>query len=323
MNFFTNIAISHPPRRFSYADAYLLMGSCFAQNIGETMEANQFDIDVNPFGILYNPASIASALRQIVVGKPYGEADLFLWNGLWHSWMHHGGFSSASKGTCLANINARLVRASARMDRLTCLVVTWGTAYAYRLRQTGQVVSNCHKVPEREFVRERLSVASIVEDWTLLLDNLFSRNPQLSLILTVSPIRHWKDGAHGNQLSKATLLLAIDQLQERYPERIIYFPAYELMMDELRDYRFYAGDMLHPSEQAVSYIWEMFCENYLASETLEAMQEWQKIQKALSHRPLNPESEAYKQFQHQTMLKKQRFMEKFPYFGAQTDKGEL
>ena len=194
------------------------------------------------------------------------------------------------------------------------LVVTLGTAYVYRLKSSGEVVANCHKLPEKIFDRSMLTVAEIVSEWKELLLSLWEQNPELKILFTVSPIRHWKDGAHGNQLSKATLLLAVDELQSAYPERIAYFPAYEIMMDELRDYRFYATDMLHPSELAIDYIWQRFTENFLSDETKGILKEWAEIQKAINHRPFQPESDAYKRFISQTLLKMERINEKFPSF---------
>ena len=320
MNFFTHIAISRPPRRFSYADRFLLLGSCFAQNMAGYMKENRFDMDVNPSGTLYNPASISRALRILLEGKTFSSSDLFRYGERWYSWMHQGSFSGMSEAECLETINPRLIHAEERLGGLSCLIITWGTAYIYRLRSTGEVVSNCHKVAGREFMRERLSVGDIVADWSELLGLLVNRCPSLQqIILSVSPIRHWKDGAHGNQLSKATLLLAAEQLEQKYPGLVQYFPAYEIMMDELRDYRFYADDMLHPSPQAVEYIWDSFRTNYLTEETLAVMEEWQQINQALHHRPLHPESDAYREFMHQTMLKLKRLQEKFPYFGDEKD----
>ena len=194
------------------------------------------------------------------------------------------------------------------------MIVTFGTAWVYKLKSNGQIVANCHKLPEKMFEREMLSVQDITEDWKQVLRSLWEQNPELKLLFTVSPIRHWKDGAHGNQLSKATLLLAIEELQKEFPKQIFYFPAYEIMMDELRDYRFYADDMLHPSALAVEYIWQRFTESMLSDESKGILKEWGEIQKALNHKPFQPESEAYKQFISQTLLKIERLNEKFPYF---------
>ena len=194
------------------------------------------------------------------------------------------------------------------------MIITLGTAWVYRLGSTGKIVSNCHKLPEKMFDRQMLSVDEITTEWKSLLLSLWEQNPELKILFTVSPIRHWKDGAHGNQLSKATLLLAVEQLQKDFPEQTAYFPAYEIMMDELRDYRFYADDMLHPSLQAVEYIWERFTETMFSRETQAILKEWKDIQKAINHKPFQPKSEAYKHFISQTLLKMERLNEKFPYF---------
>ena len=196
------------------------------------------------------------------------------------------------------------------------MIITLGTAWVYRLRSTGKIVSNCHKLPEKMFDRQMLSVDEITAEWKSILLSLWEQNPELKILFTVSPIRHWKDGAHGNQLSKATLLLAVEQLQKDFPEQTAYFPAYEIMMDELRDYRFYADDMLHPSLQAVEYIWERFTETMLSRETQAILKEWKDIQKAINHKPFQPESEAYKHFISQTLLKMERINKKFPSFDS-------
>ena len=194
------------------------------------------------------------------------------------------------------------------------IVLTFGTAWVYKLKSSGKVVSNCHRLPEKMFDRQLLTVGEIVAEWKSLLLSLWKQNPELKILFTVSPIRHWKDGAHGNQLSKATLLLAIDALQKEFPEHTAYFPAYEIMMDELREYRFYADDMLHPSTTAIEYIWERFTGSMLSPDSLSILKEWKDIQKAINHKPFQPESEAYKRFISQTLLKMERLNEKFPYF---------
>ena len=199
------------------------------------------------------------------------------------------------------------------------LVVTLGTAWVYRLKDDGRVVGNCHKVPEREFVRQRLSVEEIVETYVVLLDRLWRVNPRMRVLFTVSPVRHLKDGLHGNQLSKATLLLVIDELCRRVPERCVYFPAYEMVMDELRDYRFYAEDMAHPSKQAVDYVWERFVEHCTDEASHAFMAEWSKVCRALEHRPFQPESEKYHEFVRQNLLKITALKEKFPYLEVQNE----
>lgn len=314
MEFYTQLTYPKPLFQFSYQDPILLLGSCFVENIGTRMTDLKFQTDVNPFGTLYNPASISHAIRRLIEPEPYREKDLFSANGLFHSFDHHSRFSALSVETCLDQINTRLDASACFFRRCRRLIITWGTSWVYRLKETGAIVGNCHKLPERSFVRQRLSVSDIVDDWKVLLGELLHINPELKILFTVSPIRHWKDGAHGNQLSKATLLLAIDELNQLFPEQTAYFPSYEIMMDELRDYRFYADDMLHPSTTAIEYIWERFTGSMLSPDSLSILKEWKDIQKAINHKPFQPESEAYKRFISQTLLKMERLNEKFPYF---------
>lgn len=313
MNFFTQIELSGDLPRLAQTDCLMLLGSCFASEIGQRLTDAKFGCDVNPYGVLYNPHSISTALREIVVGKIYEKKDIFLFRELWHSPMHHGDFSSAFAEDVLVSINLRLKSAHETMRNLDYLLLTLGTAWVYEAKETGHVVGNCHKQPEKNFTRRRLSVEEIVLDYTSLLSELLLQNPKLKVIFTVSPIRHVRDGMHANQLSKATLLLAIDRLQENYPENVFYFPAYELLMDELRDYRFYAEDMVHPSEVAVSYVWERFVQTCISTDALHIMEESEKIRKALLHKPFHPDSDEYKRFLGQIVLKIDRLNEKYPY----------
>ena len=199
------------------------------------------------------------------------------------------------------------------------LFVTFGSAYIYRLKENNRIVANCHKLPDRQFIRELLTVEDITELWSELIQKLRMINPDLRILFTVSPIRHLKDGSHGNQISKATLILAVQQLMERHPESADYFPAYEIMLDELRDYRFYAEDMVHPSNQAIQYIWNQFVSCFMTSDTKEIMHQWEEIQKAMNHKPFQPESEAYQKFILQTMLKIEQITKKIPSFDTQNE----
>ena len=314
MEFYTCISIPKVPFTFSYKEQTVLLGSCFAENIGKKLMENKFNIDLNPFGTLYNPASIAKAIRRLLRPEQFTQEDLFQHEGLYHSFSHHSRFSSSSETECLAGINGRLFDSANMIRKAHRMILTFGTAWVYRLKSTGVVVANCHKMPEKMFDRKLLTTEEIVAEWKDLLLSLWEQNPDLKILFTVSPIRHWKDGAHGNQLSKATLLLAIDSLQKTFPEQIVYFPAYEIMMDELRDYRFYADDMLDPSAVAIEYIWQKFTDNMLSSDTQSILKEWKRIPKAINHKPFQPESETYKQFISQTLLKMERLNEKFPFF---------
>lgn len=319
MNFRTLVELPEKQTEIRHSEQIMLFGSCFAENVGRLLVENKFRCDVNPFGILYNPLSIAGALEQLVEGKVYAESDLFQANGLWHSWMHHGDFSAPDSGECLDRINARLSKASEALPSADWLVVTFGTAYVYVHREMQTVVGNCHKVPEKTFARSMPNVSAFVEKWQGVLKKLRDVNPKLKVLFTVSPIRHAKDGMHGNQLSKATLLLTVEELCRTCPD-CHYFPSYEILMDELRDYRFYADDMLHPSPKAVEYIWECFSRCYFSAGTLAAMKEWADIRRGINHRPFNPHTEAYREFLSQIVLKIAEIKEKLPYLEVQNEK---
>jgi hypothetical protein len=314
MEFKTTVAIPEPAFRFSYADGILVLGSCFAGEIGRRLEEHRFRVDINPFGTLYNPLSIACSLRRLMEPEPFKASDLFAHEGLYHSFAHHGSFSASSEAGALEGMNARLEQASANLRRATRIVVTFGTACVYRLKDGAQPVSNCHKLPGRLFERELMPPDALAEEWQRLLVSLLEWNPSLRLLFTVSPVRHWKDGAHAGQLSKASLLWAVDRLQSLFPGQAAYFPAYEIVMDELRDYRFYADDMLHPSPLAVEYVWERFCGALLSAGAQSLMGEWADVRKALRHQPFHPGSEAHRRFVEQTLLKAERLSEKFPFF---------
>lgn len=287
----TLIKLEKPGFQIDYATSTLLLGSCFAENIGEKLTYFRFPVDVNPCGIVYNPASVADTLTALVSGRRFTQADLQYQDGKWFSFSHHGRFSDPDPEICLQKINARLEAATARLKTADLLVITWGTAWVYRYKANGQVVANCHKLPEAQFERSRLTVEEIVSLYLPLIRQLREQRPGLRLLFTVSPIRHWKDGAHGNQLSKAVLLLAIDRLRQEC-EGIGYFPAYEIVMDELRDYRFYAPDMLHISSQGIDYIWEKFRLQYMSPETCLLMNRVDKLNKQLLHRPLGTDTES-------------------------------
>ena len=257
---------------------------------------------------------------EILKGKVYQEKDLFLYKECWHSPMHHGSFSASSPEGVLQKINTRLSQAHRSVHELDWLMLTFGTAYVYEQKETRQVVSNCHKLPESHFNRRILSVDEIVNEYTSLITSIVARNSGLKILFTVSPIRHIRDGMHANQLSKSTLLLAIDRLQQRFPEHVFYFPSYEIVLDELRDYRFYADDMLHPSPMTVRYLWERFSETFFSAETKQLITAVEDISRDLSHKPFHPESEAYQRFLGQIVLKIERLNGKYPYLDFQKEK---
>ena len=244
-----------------------------------------FSVDLNPFGIAYNPFSLSRNLNRLLDGKPYGADELFKDNDLYHSFSHHSRFSGTDPDEVLEKINSRLKQSFDFLRTADLLIVTFGTAFVYRLESTGSVVSNCHKLPAKFFSYKRLTIEEIVREWDDLIVRLKAIYPRLRILFTVSPIRHWKDGAHGNQLSKSILLLSVDELLERHSQ-CSYFPAYEIVLDELRDYRFYSEDMIHPSSQAVDYVWEKFTAAWMADETVKKVQMVEKVRRAMNHVPI-------------------------------------
>ena len=252
MKLYTSVDIAPSEKKIGYQDKILLLGSCFADNVGEKFAEHYFQTTINPFGTLYNPASIANSLLPIASD----HLPIVCHNGLWHSMMHHGGFSHSDKNELLRRCEESCSLMHGALQEASTIIVTFGTAWVYE--KDGMVVANCHKLPAKDFVRRRLTVEEIVQTWQPIIEPMSDKH----WIFTVSPIRHIKDGLHENQISKAILLQAIDCLASN-SSAVSYFPSYEIMLDELRDYRFYAEDMVHPSQVAVDYIWECFVNAYM------------------------------------------------------------
>ena len=243
MEFRTRVEIETVQSRVDYDSRICMLGSCFAENIGQRLKYYRFRTELNPCGIVYNPMSVANVLKLMLEKYRFTEKDLLYNADKWVSLYHHGCFSAPTKELCLEHINERLGQAADGFEKTDLLLMTFGTAWVYRYKERGMIVANCHRFPAGDFERFCLTPEEIVGVYRLLIRQLREVNPKLRIVFTVSPIRHWKDGAHGNQLSKAVLLLAIDRLVQEFPE-VYYFPAYEIVMDELRDYRFYGEDML-------------------------------------------------------------------------------
>jgi len=310
--FQTKVEIPSTDFKITYEDHILTLGSCFAENIGRKMCEVYFGTEVNPFGVLYNPVSIKNSIELLSDNKPFTPQDLFEYNSLWQSFSHSSLFSYITPEGCLTKINGRFEKAAQFLTKTDFLLITFGTAWVFEDRKRGSVVSNCHKLPSAEFARRRLSVDEIVVEYSALILRLQNQFPNLKFIFSVSPIRHWKDGAHENTISKSTLLLAIDALQKQF-KNVQYFPAYEIQMDELRDYRFYAPDMLHPSDVAIDYIWSRFADTYFDKATIGMIKEFEQLSTDLSHRPLQPGSEAFKKFMKSTEKKKLELLNKYPF----------
>lgn len=293
----TEVILPKIVNKLSYRRNALMAGSCFTENIGHYLQHHCFPMMTNPCGILYNPASIADCLSFLVSDHHFEASDLFHANGLWNNFYFHSRFSDPDQATALTGMNSSLAEASAKLRSASHLFLTFGTSWIYREKEQGLVVANCHKLPASRFSRERMTVEEMSSRWISLLNQLFENNPGISIVLTISPIRHLKDGNFENQVSKSGLFLLVDRLVSFFgSEKIIYFPSYELVMDELRDYRFYATDMVHLSETAISFVQEKFNEVFLDNESKEILSRVEKIVKALSHRPFQKESRQFQDF---------------------------
>lgn len=279
----TTFNITPSVAKITYSDPVIFIGSCFATAIGNKFETGHMPVMINPAGTVYNPVSVGNTLDNIVSGKNYIKRDLYNNNGKWLSFDHYTDFSSANPDKTLKSINLRLNKSREFLSGTHFLFVTFGTARVYRWKKTGRVVSNCHKIPAVNFSHELLKVSEIVTFWNKQLDDIQSVYPDIKITFTVSPVRHWKDGAHGNQVSKSILFLAIEELLN-HPSKPSYFPAYELLMDDLRDYRYYDDDMLHLSSTAVDYIWRAFSDCYFDEKTKELWKEVSSISKAVAHK---------------------------------------
>lgn len=324
MSFFTEVQIPEYPWKIDYSKKVLLVGSCFSENIGQKLLDRKFQVDMNPFGILYNPESIANGLKILIERRHFAEEDLFQDQGLWNSFYHHSRYSDVNQHAALQKINERTANSAEFLREADFLMVTFGTAWVYELKRTGQIVSNCHKVPASEFKRFRLGVFEIVEAWKELLETIWKFNPNLKVVFTVSPIRHWKDGAVENQVSKATLLLAIDRLKAGFGEqRCGYFPSYEIMMDELRDYRFYAEDMLHLSPVAVDYIYERFSRAMVTRESTLVAEKVLKLSRSLSHRVVNAGTAAHLKFIESTLQELNALSDRFSFLNFSGERARL
>lgn len=292
MKLITEVALPEYPFKLDHQTPVLMMGSCFTENIGRQLERYLFPVCINPFGVTYNPLSVKKNLEALMHKEVYSEEDLNQFGDLWFSFDHYTGFSSPDRDEALEAINLSFCSAKELLKKARILILTWGTSWVYRHKESDQVVCNCHKIPAKDFTRTQLTTREIIKTYEELLPRLFEFNSKLKIIHTISPVRHWKDGAHGNQLSKASLLLAGDALQKQFPDRFFYFPSYEIVMDELRDYRFYAEDMIHTSDQATTYIWEKFRQVLLSESSTELIKDLEQVLKLKEHRPRDKSSEA-------------------------------
>jgi len=315
MNFTTRIPIPKSNHPMDYNSKIVSLGSCFAENMGEKFEYFKFQNSVNPFGIIFNPVSIESIIWRIIHQKNFTEEDLFFHNERWHCYEVHSELSNSNKEQFLNNLNSILESTNQQITESTHIIITYGTSWIYRNKASNEIVANCHKVPQKEFTKEILSVEIIQKSIQNTMALIQEVNPNCNVIFTVSPVRHIKDGFVENSVSKSNLLIAIyQQLQTEHCKlNTEYFPSYEIMMDELRDYRFYAEDMLHPNQVAIDYIWERFFQTQMAETIHPLMEEVATIQKGLAHRPFNPNSESHQLFLANLTQKIKLLQEKIPH----------
>jgi hypothetical protein len=308
MKLLTEISINPLEQTIAYGDGLLFLGSCFADEVGGICRGLGFDAMVNPFGVLYNPASIAQSVQRLDSGHPFCHEDVIaVGEGQYCTFSHNTAFWNTTEEALLQQVNQSLAEAHAHFLGSKWVVISLGTSWVFWNKETQEVVSNCHKLPAHQFERQFLSVGQSSQ----YLSGIVQQHPEKQFIFTISPLRHLKDGLHENQLSKAALLLAVNEVCKIFGNAH-YFPAYEILLDELRDYRFYKEDMVHPTEQAVRYIWERFTDFAIDLKEKPAMQAAAELRQMLQHRPLFPESEAYKKFELQKEKKISQLKKDFP-----------
>ena len=294
-----------------YNSKILLLGSCFSENIGDKLNYFKFQTNQNPFGILFHPKAIENLVTNAINKKKYLPEDLIFQNERWHCFDAHSSLSSADKNELLANLNSAITTTNKKLKEATHVIITLGTSWVYRFIETDAIVGNCHKIPQKKFLKKLLSVDEITKSLKTTIALLKSVNKNIHILFTISPVRHLKDGFTENMQSKSHLITAIHSVINA--NNCSYFPSYEIMMDELRDYRFYAQDMIHPNKTAINYIWERFMETQISDSSKLTMQEIETIQKGISHRPFNKNSEQHQRFLKNLEVKKEKINSLFSF----------
>lgn len=312
----TAIKIDERRGTITHSDATVLLGSCFSDNIGARMRTAMMNVDVNAFGPIYNPLSIATNLQRAIDGTPLMGDDVFLAGGMWNSFLFHSKMSRSNKLRALEGMNRRIASCHEHLLNARTLIVTLGTAMVYRHRPTGCVVSNCHKLPGHEFARSMASIDDMTDALHRTFNSLLKLNSGINIIITVSPIRHIADGLSQNSLSKAMLRVVADNLVRLMPDKVVYFPSYEIVMDDLRDYRFYAADMVHPSDVAVEYIWQAFQATFFDDRTSQAVARCERVSKRLNHRHITDNTEAIARFDADTRTVVANLIKEYPYIAS-------
>jgi hypothetical protein len=291
----TIVEMSPMTPRITYDDRIMLMGSCFTEHIGNRLKSKKFAVYLNPFGIVYNPLSMAGQIQYLLKPTGFSSKALVFHDDLWHSWMHHSRFSHPDDKILLQTIRDQALASAGFLEKTKFLILTFGTAEAYFLKSNDLLVANCHKLPAGNFYSRIPDPAELAGHWIPLLGQLWQRNPGLRICLTVSPVRYFKDGPVSNQLSKSVLFLFIEKLIRTYPE-IYYFPSYEIFMDDLRDYRFYDTDMMHPGPSGIDYVWDRFAGACIDPGVYPLMDEIESVVRAAGHRPSGHRTDAHARF---------------------------
>lgn len=311
MKLITEIPLKKESPSIDYGSKLLMLGSCFAGHMSDKLNYYKFQVLANPFGILFHPVALENLVRRAKLKQLYSEKELVLSDDLWHCMDAHSDLSHPSGSKTIKELNSSLDKMHERIADASHIIITLGTAWVYRYKETSQIVANCHKIPQDQFEKELLSTEVIMEQLSKTVDHIQSLNPSARFIFTVSPVRHLRDGFTENMRSKAHLISAVQEIVER--ERCHYFPAYELMIDELRDYRFYGRDLVHPNQLAIDYIWEKFGDSWIDAGCKETMRKVDRIQKGLEHRPFRPESDQHKKFQKDIVNKIREIQHDYPF----------
>jgi hypothetical protein len=310
-SFRTELNIGRFPFSVSYSDSFFLIGSCFSENIGQKLIEHKFNSCVNPFGIIYNPVSIENALNRIVAKKLFSEDELLYVNNKYLSLEHHGKFSGGNKEDVLRKINMHISESYSFLKKSSHVFITPGTAWVHEYKKLNKTVANCHKISGKEFYRKLLSAEQIFQSLCAINEALKKINPEIKIFYTVSPVRHLRDGFVENQHSKSLLHAAVQEVIND-KENVFYFPSYEIMIDDLRDYRFYAEDMIHPSAQAIDYIWDKMIHSLCEPSVVETINEVNRIVKSVRHKPIHSNSEEHKNFANSLLHRLNDFSHKNP-----------
>ncbi|KIC89973.1 GSCFA domain-containing protein [Flavihumibacter sp. ZG627] len=318
MKFIADITIKGPETPIEYRDPIFLIGSCFTEHIGNKLQDLKFNIVQNPHGILFDPISVCNSLNSYIERSHYNDDHLILLNELWQSWSHHSKFSGTNKAEVLRLINESQDRANAHLKTARWLIITLGSAFSYRLVDSESPVANCHRAPSQWFRKHMCTIDEIVTALDNTLYRLFHFNPDLKIIFTISPVRHLRDGVIDNNRSKARLLESVHHLVNKF-NRLYYFPAYELVIDVLRDYRFYDIDLAHPNYQATEFVLDAFRKHYISGPSQDIMEQIQQIVNARRHKPFQPQTQAHRQFLHNFAVKAHQLQQEHPYLLLQDE----